>query len=322
MNYYSSSPTVVLPPQDPLTSNPGSNFTDKLLFGQPSPSNHSSWTPSKSLTPLTTNPSRKRSRDEAASPDDRHLDGSSYFAFKEDTLKPKTEPIYGEGMTLIQPSGFIISAESQTGTWAEEKAEKENLPSSSISTTGLIPSTTSRKFQRLDTTAPGLGDVAIAASVQAMGSPPKSGPSDPTVDDFTYLLGIGWTRLSEHEDVQAAARGWAKFIENHYSIQSVKVLLKSKGLNAYLTGAAKGFFLFQEDLMEGRFVGETWDRCLTNIQSLPMVFDGAETLKATRILGLDSSRNTIRSEDKGQSLNEIPLVEDPLARQEFAMELD
>ena len=75
------------------------------------------------------------------------------------------------------------------------------------------------------------------------------------VDDYTLALGICWTKIaSEDPDTQAAARGWVKYIENHYPryVHGAEILPRSKGLNAYLVGCHEGFFLFSDDLLEGR----------------------------------------------------------------------
>jgi len=214
---------------------------------------------------------------------------------------PRHEPIYGEGMTLLNPTtGIAISAASQTGTWFEEAAAAKlaqvpHPPPSAMSTSTANPSRpikptlSSRKSQRLDTSAPGLDDITLLTlSSQAAGIhgclPSKATPLDPTVDDSTHLLGIGWMCLSSEDDAVAAARGWAKYINNHYpGVQDARILLQSKGLNAYLVAASDGFYLFKEDLSEGRFVGRTWETCLTNLRAVPIGFEGGEVLRATRM---------------------------------------
>ena len=64
--------------------------------------------------------------------------------------------MYGEGMTLIYKNGPATDATSQTGTWAEELAER--LRSSSVREDR--PELVSRKSMRLDRNAPGLDDIA------------------------------------------------------------------------------------------------------------------------------------------------------------------
>lgn len=107
----------------------------------------------------------------------------------------------------------------------------------------------------------------------------KSCPEDPPIDESTYLLGVGWALISEDRDVQAAARGYAKYIENHYPLSTAKVILKSKGLDAFLVETNEGFHLFSQDLTEGKLVSVTWQNCLANLQRSPIVFEGLKTLK-------------------------------------------
>jgi hypothetical protein len=220
-------------------------------------------------------------------------DGSYFPLQKVSTPAPiPEEPIYGEGMVLLNPStGMSISAESQTGTWYEEKVEIES--NSSPSHEGRPEMPPSRKSVRLDPTAPPLPRLDDIAAAVAPDSPPKSSSSSsqPTIDDFTYALGIGWTRIaSEDPDIQAAARGWARYLENHYPVHvhGAEILLKSKGLNAYLVGCQEGFYLFNEDLLEGRLVGRSWDSCLNNLRTHPTAFEGEVVLRAERTPGPDS----------------------------------
>jgi hypothetical protein len=305
MNYniYSDAPTMILPPpQDspftPVDSsqifvpsnasaaffNEPSSFADVSSATTNGSTHRSSWTSTTATTPIFTSPSRKRSRDESALVDDEDTPETSYFPLTPAPPSiPEEEPIYGEGMTLLNPkTGIIISAESQTGTWYEETTEAAAVAATKPITPLHRPEMQSRKSQRLDLTAPGLDDIA-ASAVQAE-SPPKSAPVDPTIDESTQALGIGWTRISESDvHLQAAARGWAKYIENHYpeDVHGAKILLKSKGLNAYLVGAEEGFFLFKEDLSEGRLVARIWERTLANLMAggANVIFDG-ETITA------------------------------------------
>jgi hypothetical protein len=108
----------------------------------------------------------------------------------------------------------------------------------------------------------------------------SNGMEEPTIDAFTIYLGIGWSRISDGEDIQAAARGWTKFIENHYPVSDVHIRLQSKGLASYLVEAREGWFLFGEDLKEGRLVSMSLERTFENLKSTPPVFDGEETLYA------------------------------------------
>jgi hypothetical protein len=277
---------------------PDTNDPNDSPFPQPSPltfANHStSWTPVDTMTPISTNPSRKRSRDETA------FEGesiSSYFPSQQVNTPapiPEEEPVYGEGMMLLNPrTGMSISAESQTGTWYEEKVETQ-LHSPAASEQDFPPRMPTRKSVRLDSTVsiPRQDDIAAAI---APASPPKTLPDQPEVDDYTLALGIGWTKIaSEDPDTQAAARGWVKYIENHYAryVHGAEILSKSRGLNAYLVGCYEGFFLFSDNLLEGRLVARSWETCIQNLRVHPVEYEGQEILRAASTPGPDDAPTT------------------------------
>ncbi|KAI0182167.1 hypothetical protein GGR52DRAFT_568369 [Hypoxylon sp. FL1284] len=244
--------------------------------------------------PQTTSPStagRKRSRDEAGV----NLDvEEAKLATIEPTKEPEDEWVYGEGMTLIKsPSSYIANAGSQSGTWVEDKASTEELrrneEARAINQQGR-PSLRSSKSQRLDITAvtvPGNQTQTNRSSPvrdvdPAAGSPGLSVDmsNQPTIDNFTLHLGVGWSRISGDELIQAAARGWARYIENHFPVTDVRIQLESKGLQSYLVEAAEGFFLFAEDLRRGQLVSKDVNQAFANIRMSPPVFEGAEVMSA------------------------------------------
>jgi len=299
-----------------------------------------SWSPASSSIPVSTNPSRKRSRDEVSEgPEDLYPKSTDTMeSLSTIAASPiiEEDPIYGEGMVLLNPrTGMALSAESQTGTWYEEKAELEKnatppLSSRSIqlqqdSSSSAIPG---RKSQRLDNSAPGLDDIALSSIRERLqrsnsndnhsrslnNSHAAITPDEPQVDDVTCLLGISWQRIQRDDDMGPAVCGWEKYIDNHYhrQLQGAHILLKNRSLNAYLVAAqstatipltadlaansspanfssnfarcfssATCFYLFQEDLNEARLVSSNWDRCLQNLRSVPVVFEGADILKAS-----------------------------------------
>lgn len=268
---------------------------------EPSPSSHAypnhstTWTPIDGMTPISTNPSRKRSRDESAF-ESADAEGSYFPSLVQQVTTPapipEEEPIYGEGMVLLNPrTGLAISAESQTGTWYEEKVQKEDLVKEveAINTANQFRPKfpASRKSMRLSQSSIKTDLANILAQQHAPASPPKTAntATHPEVDEATLALGIGWTRMSNEDDsIQTAARGWARYLENHYArhIHGAEILLKSSGLNAYLVGCQEGFYLFSENLLEGKLVARTWEDCLANLQAQPMVFEGSEVLGAER----------------------------------------
>ncbi|EAS32422.3 uncharacterized protein CIMG_03446 [Coccidioides immitis RS] len=339
-NILANNPTSV-PPSRPQFPNPGSVSTsvNGIQSGPPRSSiSRSGLSMSgSSSTPLSANPSRKRSHDEFnASNDD---DASKPSTAQQPPFRSQTpeEPIYGEGMVLLNPrTGLALSAESQTGTWFEEKAEAEAsaAPPVAVASGSGQPGLPSRKSQRLDSSASGWDDIAAASihrklqssshndtyrNISSAGSTSTStsGPQTPLVDDATRLLGISWQRVStEDKDMAAAVRGWERYINNHFApfLQNAQILLKHRGLNAYLVTAnpvnnygmaicdmpmngfsssanQPCFYLFTEDLTEGQLVGKNWESCLHNLQSTPIAFEaGSEVMRAAertpeRLLG-------------------------------------
>jgi len=264
----------------------GSNrptFTSPFANGvNPSPL-APSWS---NLTPTASTPSsaagRKRSRDDAAS----NLE-DDYFPVQQSTSAPappenEDEWEYGEGMTLIKPSGsgYIISAGSQTGTWAEEKADEE-IPAPVA--TQEKPILRSAKSQRLDfTSTPVIAEEIMSNGtlITPLSASPTNGYIEPAVDDFTRHLGIGWSLISADDDIQAAARGWTKFINNHFPVTDAKIRLQSKGLASYLVEANEGYFLFGEDLKQGRLVSTILERTWVNLRGPVPIFDGEGVMEA------------------------------------------
>ena len=285
---------MVMPPlgahhlPTPLESRPrASDIFSESPFDQSTgyASHCTSWTPIDAITPISTAPSRKRSRDETA------CDSDSYFPSQQVNTPatiPEETPTYGEGMSLLNPkTGMSISAESQTGTWYEERVEKESRSHSALADTVSRSQIHRRhhKSMRLDFNA-SQPIVDHNAVVIPLASHPNT--SQPEIDDCTITLGIGWTKVSTDDpDAQAAARGWARYLENHYraDIHTAQILLKSEGLNAYLVGCREGYYLFSEDLLKGKLVAKSWENCLRNLKAQPLAFECQDILQAERTPG-------------------------------------
>ena len=210
-------------------------------------------------------------------------------------------------MVLIKPnsSGYIADATSQSGTWVEEKAVEEEASRAEAQLQQLErPALRSHKSQRLEQAC------AVGPGQEVQANPPAPGswasPSmtaiptlssdariPPVVDDFTLHLGIGWRRISDDQHNQAAARGWARYIENHYPLSCVAIRLESKGLQSYLVEASEGYFLFAEDLKQGQLVSTTVDGALANLKCSPPIFDGRATMTATETPTAVESRSEV-----------------------------
>ncbi|KAH7040400.1 uncharacterized protein B0I36DRAFT_357707 [Microdochium trichocladiopsis] len=232
----------------------------------------------------TTRTSRKRSRDEAGV----NLDVAEA---KLSTVEPVKESedgwVFGPGMTLIKKSSYVSEASSQSGTWLEEKAAAEKARKDEEARAvdqQTRPSLRTNKSQRLDMTAvsiPENGSRSNRSSpVRDAEALSSAASSQPSIDNFTLHLGIGWSRLSQDEHIQAAARGWARYIENHFPVTNVQIQLESRGLQSYLVEATEGYFLFAENLQQGQFVSKDLNRTFENLRSNPPVFEGAAPMSA------------------------------------------
>lgn len=234
---------------------------------------------------------RKRSRDEASV----NLDPPEKITPPPVIHESEDEWVYGPGMTLVKKSAaYTTDASSQSGTWVEELAAKDQARKTEAALLAQEqlaqsrPSLRSHKSQRLDMTTSTNADDRIPSrrsSPTRKVTNPMTASSDsiaqPIVDDFTFHLGIGWSRISDDEHIQAAARGWARYIENHYPVTNVKILLESRGLQSYLVEATEGYFLFAENLRQGRLVSKTAEGALQNLKISPPVFDGPVTMDAS-----------------------------------------
>ncbi|EPE03740.1 hypothetical protein F503_06446 [Ophiostoma piceae UAMH 11346] len=273
-------------------------FDKPFAMQQSSPfGNPSAWSSrSYAQSPITAPPrGRKRSRDEAAV----NLDNPEKVPPPvELTQNAEEEWEYGPGMVLIKKKGpgYVGDAGSQSGTWVDEKAaaldaiRTEQALKEQQRQAQDRPSLRSHKSSRLDLSAQ-VKAQAASSSPTSRTSPNRdlsplsqptesgSGPGQPIIDDFTLHLGIGWNRLSEH--IQEAARGWARYIENHYPVTEPKILLESKGLESYLVEAREGYFLFAENLRQGRLVSSDPQRALSNLKTSPPVFDDEVTITAS-----------------------------------------
>lgn len=282
---YASSPTLAMPPQAAHQVSLGKPFVHQPM----SLSQAASW--SAQLVRSCSVAGRKRSRDEAAV----NLDPPEKVTPPPTINESEDEWTYGPGMTLIKKSAsYSTDASSQSGTWVEDRAAEDQARKTAATLLAQEqlaqsrPSLRSHKSQRLDMTTSTSADNKLSSrrsSPTREAINPMTASSDsiaqPIVDDFTFHLGIGWSRISDDEDIQAAARGWARYIENHYPVTNAKILLESRGLQSYLVEATEGFFLFAENLRQGRFVSKTPEGALQNLKISPPVFDGLDIMDAS-----------------------------------------
>ncbi|CAK44276.1 hypothetical protein CBS63078_4623 [Aspergillus niger] len=303
LNGLSDGPAMVLsPPQDhafvqfPRQSKFTHGTESRPFFSN----NNNPFQPSK--------PSRKRSRDEDSFEEAMNGSNTPMSIVTASAPQPGKqeveEPIYGEGMVLLNPrTKMAISAESQTGTWYEETVENVSTAAPVSSRRSGSPSSASRKAQRLDPAASSFDDITLSSIQRKMNTDQQDDnrrilnagnrSEEPTVDDATRLLGISWQRIATDDaDMAAAVRGWKKYIDRQFAtyLADSQILLKNRALNAYLVTArpmtpmgvapTPAFYLFNDDLTQAQLVGSTWEACLMNLRSSPIVFEGTQILNA------------------------------------------
>jgi hypothetical protein len=266
LNYYASSPTVVLPPQqahgyfapNQRSHSPG---TYRAKYPTPPSLNYQASPVSSAKV------GRKRSITDVDDPEENRPVGA---VVTQQPAKPKPEPVYGPGMTLIYPgeSGYTMAAESQSGTWYEEKIVKEEKARP------VRPVAASRKSQRMDSATgiviPSLNDTAVDAQ-----------KTDAIIDDngttlkmLMSSLGVGWKNVVTNPTLRDAARAYSRVIENHFDLTDVVVLLEKESLCAYLVRAkqhgVQGFWLFSDSLQWGQLVGWSLQRTVQNLMAGPI----------------------------------------------------
>lgn len=177
----------------------------------------------------------------------------------------------GPGMTLIYPGdpSYPMSAETQTGTWADDKMARPFAVQEL-----RRPSMASRKSQRMDASVAGADNLAQLVLPANM----REATTEPLVDEVTRKLGISWTRMDATEAGQINQAAYAKFIANHYSsLKDVKVWFENAALPGYLVQAANvysgetEFYLFSNDLTEARLVTRDAEQLIPRLQMLPAI---------------------------------------------------
>lgn len=279
LNYYASSPTVVLPPQQPQglfsphhrTHSPSAmgNFRPKY----PTP-------PSLNYLAAASNSSagRKRSIADVDDPEENQPVGTIVTQIPE---KPKPEPIYGPGMTLIYPGepGWSIAAESQSGTWCEEKREAEEKAEP------VRPIAVSRKSQRMSPSAnievPSLNDMDAQ---KTEGIIDENGN---TINTLIASLGVGWKNVMTNPNLRDAARAYSRVIERHFDFTDALVMLEKESLSAYLVRAkqhgVQGYWFFSDSLQWCQLVGWSLDRTVSNLMVGPVPRVEGERINARQL---------------------------------------
>lgn len=233
-------------------------FSGTSPFNRPlfiSPNNGSALQPSPSCTA-----GRKRSRDESVATED---ETGTLFVPRQ-TLRSNKHT------TLPGPGPVTMGAGSSKGP---VNIPLEGLPvphpTQAIADQRLKP--VSRKSQRLcrgenftdqDTRYSSSGTTADTDEPML-----TSRVQEAVIDEASRILGIGWTQVKGEQAREAAARGWARYITNHFGLAEVEILLQNKGNGSYLVKASidgtERYCRFSEDLNAYQLVAaatEGWSR--------------------------------------------------------------
>ncbi|KAL1610132.1 hypothetical protein SLS60_001797 [Paraconiothyrium brasiliense] len=276
LNYFASSPTVVLPPQQAhgyyaphqRSHSPGT-YRPKYPI-PPSLNYQASPVPNAKV-------GRKRSITDVDDPEENRPVGA---VVTQELVKPKPEPIYGPGMTLIYPGepGYAMAAESQSGTWYEEMIEKEEKAEP------VRPIAVSRKSQRMDSATsivvPSINDMAM----DAQRTDAIIDENGTTLNTLMSSLGVGWKNVLTNPTLRDAARAYSRVIENHFDLTDAVILLEKESLSAYLVRAkqhgVQGFWLFADSLQWAQLVGWSLQRTVQNLMAGPVPQVEGERLTA------------------------------------------
>ena len=190
----------------------------------------------------------------------------------------------------------------QNGVRADELAER--LRQSTFPDAATRPQLReARKSMRLDPEATTLersqiqleGDRMVNAKISPTSDAAQSHQRGPSGHDEAALtLGVGWSSIPATPIMLAAARGWARFIESSHPLRNVKIVWRNEGLNAVLVSGvtlemstagqllpgSPGYYLFDDNMVQGKMVARSWERCIDHLRSQPMQFDGAELMDA------------------------------------------
>lgn len=260
LNYLASSPTVVLPPHE-SNSYLSAFQRAQSPMGKFRPKHPTPPSLNYQAAPTHSTAGRKRTITDVDDPEENAPSGTAI-------AQPKPQPVYGPGMTLIYPGepGWSIAAESQTGTWCEEKRAQDEQAKP------VRPIAVSRKSQRIesaaDITVPSLNDLAVKPAEQVIDD------NGNTIETLIRTLGLGWKNVMTNPILRDAARAYARVIENHFDLTDVTVMLEKESLSAYLVRAkqhgVQGYWLFADSLQWCQLVGWSLQRTITNLTSGPI----------------------------------------------------
>ena len=205
------------------------------------------------------------------------------------TRTPAISPelLSGESVPAINPlTGQRTQPGSQVTQWVESKLE-ERLATARQEPPNQVDGSDSPRVKRKRGSQQSSAD--STNFVTALTPATSSGLEAPQPDEFTQALGVGWTRLGDDPDVVAAVRGYCRYIENHYPLTNVEILVKSRSLDSYLVKTSGGYYLFNEDLSEGKLIAREFTATLAYLQGSRIQCEGTGPIYAATAAGISTS---------------------------------
>ena len=280
-------PTMFVPPQHhTFPTSPFNHLAQSTNSFHYQNQSTSQWNSTASIRPEPAlRHSKKRSRDS----DD--VDGDFFQAPRVPT--PRPEPIYGEGMTLIDPiSGRPVGCDGQTGTWYEEQLEADRKAAEAAVQEEATFQARLPKAKRLNS-QPALHDLPISHNQQSPFAQQQSScpyaDAASAADPLAALYKAEWLCNSNSDETRMASRGWAKYIEKQYPLLSNPEVLmtycESQTFGApdikYIVARTnQGFWRFSEDLRQAQKVALKWESCLLKLKECSNSFVGEQVLLA------------------------------------------
>ena len=230
-----------------------------------------------------TNTSKKRRREQPSiqtSFDDNSDVDMTLPPSKTPAISP--EPVSGEEMPIIDPlTGQRTIPGGQSGSWFTSTLE-ERLGTADTETVDQNDGAGSQRVKRTCVRERASSSLADSTTFAAPTEPQDQAFETPQVDEFTQVLGVGWVGLGIDPTVLAAARGYCKYIENHYPLTNTEILAKSKSLDSYLVGTRKGYYLFNEELSKAQLIARDFETTLTRLKNGGVPLDDEHTLYAAK----------------------------------------
>ena len=198
------------------------------------------------------------------------------------TATPMVSPEPASGIPVHPPTIPLLPLNQQSqpaaGSYIHEPIlttdySQVEIPSSASNSTEGAPR---RKVSRRDSAAHD-GEVQVGSDSSV--SPTNTG-GDLKIDEWTMRLGISWATPEENAIALACLRGYQTFIEKHYPITNAKIVAQNKQHCICLVDASQGWYLFDEDLRNGKLLARSKEAALRNLMQNPVVFEGQEALEA------------------------------------------